>query len=181
MDDGPLPSVVEVKRRLDGSEQRFDCELIERTASLVIARYRFEGELGPIDSYGCFWVRRPYLCYHMVHREDGREWVSRFDVVRDMRLGPTEVSYTDLLLDLWVDADGARWEDEDEVEVATRAGILSTPDLERIERARDTLARRHRAVVREIRARLGLLGPDRGNDYFENSELKPAASGSLVM
>jgi len=158
MGDGPLARIVEVKRKLDGSEQRFDCELIARSSSLVIARYRFEAAAGPIDSYGCFWARRPYLCYHMVHREDGREWVSRFDVVRDVRLGATEVSYTDLLLDLWVDADGVRWDDEEEVEAATRAGVLPAPDLDRIERARDILARRHRAIASEIRSRLARLG-----------------------
>lgn len=158
MGDGVLGRIVEVKRKLDGSEQRFDCELIERTSSLVIARYPFEAAVGPVDSYGCFWARRPYLCYHMVHREDGREWVSRFDIVRDMQLGTSEVRYTDLLLDLWVDADGARWEDDDEVEAARDAGVLAAPELERIERARNLLTRRHRAVVGEIRARLGALG-----------------------
>lgn len=150
--------VVEVKRKLDGSEQRFDCELIERTSSLVIARYRFEAEAGPIDSYGCFWARRPYVCYYMVHRKDGLEWVSRFDVVRDVRLGATEVSYTDLLLDLWVDAGGARWEDDDEVCEARASGLLAAGDIERIERARAVLGRRHRAAVHEIRGRLAGLG-----------------------
>jgi len=158
MGDGGLGRIVEVKRKLDGSEQRFECELIERTASLVIARYGFEAEVGPIDSYGCFWARRPYVCYHMVHREDGREWVSRFDVVRDVRLGAEEVSYTDLLLDLWVDAGGARWEDDDEVEAATSAGLLARGDLEQIEHARGVLTRRHRAVVRAIRSRLVRVG-----------------------
>lgn len=162
MVDGVGGRIVEVKRKLDGSEQRFDCELIERTPSLVIARYRFQADAGPIDSYGCFWARRPYLCYHMVHREDGREWVSRFDVLRGMRLGTDEVSYTDLLLDLWVDADGPRWEDEDEVEAAILAGTLEPHNLERIERVRRFLTRRHRAVVREIRGRLGRLAAIEG-------------------
>lgn len=157
MGDGARGRIVEVKRKLDGSEQRFDCELIERSSSLVVARYRFEAEVGPVDSYGCFWARRPYLCYHMVRREDGREWVSRFDVVRDVRLGAQEVSYTDLLLDLWVDANGARWEDDDEVEAARAAGVLGDRDLERIEHTRALLTRRHRAVVREIRTRLERL------------------------
>ncbi|MGE0228417.1 MAG: hypothetical protein AB7I38_09110 [Dehalococcoidia bacterium] len=179
MGEGTLP-IVEVKRKLDGSEQRFDCELIEHTPRLVIARYRLEATAGPIDSYGVFWARRPYLCYHMVHRADGREWVSRFDVVRDVRLGACEVSYTDLLLDLWVDADGPRWEDDDEVEAAAVAGLLTRTDRERIARTRAALDGRHRTVVREVRARLARLGALPGGGYFENSELKPAASGSCT-
>ncbi|MGE3411601.1 MAG: hypothetical protein AB7L91_05200 [Dehalococcoidia bacterium] len=158
MGDGAPRPIVEVKRRLDGSEQRFGCELVEQTSSFVIARYHLEATAGPIDSYGVFWARRPYVCYHMVHRADGREWVSRFDVVRDVRLGAREVSYTDLLLDLWVDADGPRWEDDDEVQAAAVAGLLTRTDQERIARTRSLLDRRHRTIVRELRARLARLG-----------------------
>lgn len=152
------PRIIEVKRHLDGREQRFECELVHRTPSLVVALYRFEADAGPIDSYGCFWARRPYLCYHMVHRDTGREWRTRFDVARDMRLDAGEVSYTDLLLDLWSDSAGPVWEDDDELAGAARAGRLDAGDLERIERARAVLTRRHRAVVREVRAMLRGLG-----------------------
>jgi hypothetical protein len=129
---------------------------VRRTPTLVVALYQFDSPVGRIDSYGCFWSRRPYLCYHMVHREDGREWVTRFDVIRDMHFGAGEVRYTDLLLDLWVDADGARWEDEDEVAAAASSGLLTASDLARIDRARAGLSRRHRAVVREVRRMMGL-------------------------
>lgn len=148
--------ITEVKRKLDGSEQRFDCELVWRTPALVVALYRFDSDIGPIDSYGCFWARRPYLCYHMVHRAGGSEWATRFDVIRDMRLAPHEVRYTDLLLDLWSDRDGLRWEDEDEVEAAHIAGSLDKADLATIARARGVLTRRHRTAVREVRGLLRL-------------------------
>jgi predicted RNA-binding protein associated with RNAse of E/G family len=92
----------------------------------------------------------------MVHRDTGQEWRSRFDVVRDMHLATDKVRYTDLLLDLWSDASGAEWEDEDEVAAAARTGLLTALDLERIDRSRDLLARRHRAVVSEVRQLLGL-------------------------
>src|SRR6476646_7794274 len=62
-----VTTITEVKRRLDGTVARFDCELIARTRALVIAVYRFDDpQRGPIDSYGLFWARLPYLCYHMV-------------------------------------------------------------------------------------------------------------------
>jgi hypothetical protein len=125
---------------------------------MVIALYRFDAEVGPLDSYGCFWVRRPYLAYHMVHRATGEEWRTRFDVVRDMHLGTSEVRYTDLLLDLWSDVTGAQWEDEDEVVEAARSGRLSATELARIDRARARLTRRHRTVVGEVRGLLRALG-----------------------
>lgn len=92
----------------------------------------------------------------MVHREDGSEWATRFDVIRDMRLAPRKVGYTDLLLDLWSDRDGMRWEDEDEVESARLTGRLEAADLATIARARGVLTRHHRTVVREVRGLLGL-------------------------
>lgn len=164
--------IIEVKRHLDGRVQRFACELVHRTPWLVVVRYRVEHppwgppEAAPLDSYGCFWRRRPYNCYHMVRPADGVEVVSRFDVVRDVRLGgvgalPGEVSYTDLLLDLRVEPGPplrARWEDEHEVAAATAVGTLSGDDLARIARARRVLERGHRRVIGELRDLLRELG-----------------------
>ena len=145
-----LGRISEVKRKLDGTVQRFDCELITRTPSLVVALYRFEDRRGPVDSYGLFWARRPYLCYYLVPQDRGLQPRARFDVIRDMSLGAVEVSYTDLILDLWV-VDGAlRWEDEAELNAATRSGLVSTADRADIDRARDILTRGHRRIVREV-------------------------------
>ena len=163
-------TVVELKRTLDGREQRFETEFVHRSASALVVRYRLERGAASLDSYGFFWVRRPYNCYHMVKPpgsgDAGHEVVSRFDVVRDLEITPHEVRYLDLLLDLWVE-EGAteggasrvvRWEDEDEVADALREGLLSPADGAYIERARRTLERRHRRVVGEIRTLLRELG-----------------------
>ncbi len=161
--------IVEVKRRLDGSEERFDCELVHRTPWLVAVlfqmrppRYRSE-----VDSYGLFWRRRPYNCYYAVRPGDAEAVFTRFDVVRgvdvsEVREGSgaaAEVRYTDLLLDLWVGPDGARWEDEDEVAAAVRGGLLSDADRARIERARAVLdGGGHLRVAAEVRRLLRSLG-----------------------
>jgi predicted RNA-binding protein associated with RNAse of E/G family len=74
----------------------------------------------------------------------------RFDVVEDVRLDEGEVSYTDLLLDLWVDPRGSlRVEDEDEVAEYARRGLLSAAQRARIERTRGLLLRRHAVIARE--------------------------------
>ena len=164
--DGAAASVVEVKRTLDGREQRFETELVQRTPSLLLVLYRIERGAASLDSYGCFWPRRPYSCYHMVRPpgapDAGREVVSRFDVVRDVAISSGEVRYLDLLLDLWVrDGKGrriARWEDEDELAAALRDGLLDAAGGAYVARARRTLQRRHRRVVGEIRGRLRALG-----------------------
>ena len=155
--------IIEVKRGLDGGERRFDCELVHRTASRVVVCFRVEeppwGGEGPLDSYGCFWRSRDYVCYHMVHPSDGRAEVTRFDVVRDVDLSADdEVRYTDLLLDLWVQGGAARWEDDDEVAAALAAGRLDARDAARIDAVRALLERRHRLVTAEVRRLLRALG-----------------------
>ncbi len=155
----PIVPIVEVKRRLDGSEARFACELVARPPAALVACYRFRDAGGPVDSYGWFWPRRPYLCYYMVRPRTGRLVAVRFDVVRDVALGvPGEVRYTDLLLDLWVRDGVATWEDDDELAAAAAAGLLTPHDRARIERARRTLARGHARIAAALRRALVALG-----------------------
>ena len=159
--------IVEVKRHLDGSEQRFDCEFVHRTRWLVVVLYRVERPgpdqpLSMLDSYGLFWRRRPYNCYYMVRPGGDEAVVTRFDVVRDIEFETSgeaqEVRYVDLLLDLRVEAGAARWEDEDEVAEAVAVGLLSPSDRARIARARAVLERGHARVAGEVRRLLRSLG-----------------------
>ncbi len=153
------PRIIEVKRRLDGSEQRFDCELVQHTPSLVVVCFEMRRPGGRLDSYGFFWPRRPYNCYHIVRPESGEAVLSRFDVLRDVDLRtPGEVGYTDLLLDLRVGRDGPRWEDEDELVAAVADGRVTAPELARIERARRVLERGHGRIIAEVRRTLRALG-----------------------
>ena len=149
--------ITEVKRHLDGSVERFDCELVLRRPHLIVVL--FEHRRGRSTSgfhiprgsctHGFFWRRRPYCVYRMAG-PDGRPIADRFDVVEDVRLGEHEVSYLDLLLDVWVAPDGAvRVEDEDEVAEYARRGLLSRAQRDRIRRTRTLLLRRHRAIASE--------------------------------
>ena len=72
----------------------------------------------------------------------------RFDVVEDVHLGEREVSYRDLLLDIWIDASGVvQVEDESDVADARREGTLSNVQLDRINGTRDLILRRHRVIA----------------------------------
>ena len=159
--------ITEVKRKLGGGEERFATELVHRSPSRLLVLYRIERGDDSLDSYGCFWPRRPYGCYHIVRPpgtpDAGREVLSRFDVLTDLEVVGDEVRYLDLLLDLLVRVSPAgrlsvRWEDEDEVEAALASGLLDAAGAAYIERARRTLERRHRRAVGEIRALLRRLG-----------------------
>ena len=162
--------IAEVKRRLDGSEERFGCELVRATPSEAVILYRLRspawGLPAPLLSYGFFWRRRPYICYRFIRPGDGAEVASRFDVVGRVELvppsavgGPAEVRYEDLLLDLWVwpgagpgGSDDLLWEDEEELQAATSAGRIGPGNAGRVRRARGILLRnqgRLRAAMAE--------------------------------
>lgn len=161
----PPATIIEVKRRLDGSEQRFECDFVTRTRDLVVVCFRYEARAGffasyagPVASYGLFWRRRPYNCYVMVRPSDGVLLAARFDVVRDVQFDATEVRYTDLLLDLWVESGVPQWQDEDEVAEAEATGRLVPADSARITRAREVLARGHTRIIAEARGALREVG-----------------------
>ncbi len=149
--------ITEVKRHIGGREDRFELGLVLQRPHLVIGSYEhprsrrsggFTFEHGAL-SYGFFWRRRPYVMYRMLDAS-GNLIAHRFDVVENVRLAEQTVSYTDLLLDLWVDSDGnAHLEDENEVADAERNGLLSRAQLDRIERTKDLLLRRHKAIAGE--------------------------------
>ena len=147
--------ITEVKRHLNGREVRFDLQLVLRRPHLIVASFvhpkalqrdGFTFERGAV-SYGFFWRRRPYVMYHMLDPQ-GRLVANRFDIVEDVQLGEREVSYRDLLLDIWIDASGlVRVADEKEVAEARREGALSNTQFERIDRTRDLILRRHRVIT----------------------------------
>ncbi len=147
--------ITEVKRHIDGRVERHDLRLVLRRPHLVVALYTFtrglrtDGFTFPRGSYtyGFFWKRRPYVMYRMLDPQ-GQLVANRFDVVEDVHLGEREVSYRDLLLDIWIDASGVvQIADEDDVADARRVGALSNAQLSRIERTRDLLLRRHRIIA----------------------------------
>ena len=155
--------VTEVKRHLDGRVERFACRLVLRRPHLAVLLFehkqerRTSGFVLPAGSrtFGFFWRRRPYLLYRFIG-PDGRLIAHRFDVVEDVRLGEGGVSYTDLLLDVWVDASGtSRVEDPEEVAAFARRGLLSPAQRKRIGRTRELLLRRHHAIAREAARLLG--------------------------
>lgn len=132
--------VVEVKRKLDGTEVRFDCEaaLVEPGRRAVLVYVLRQGwdvpgvELRPgMVTYAHYWIDRPYNVYHWL---DGDRTVGHYfnigevaDIARD------RVVWTDYAVDVLATPDGgARVLDEGElprdVERRTRALVEATRD-----------------------------------------------------
>jgi predicted RNA-binding protein associated with RNAse of E/G family len=158
--------ILENKRHLDGTEHRFECELLALQPNLAIVLFRhwrgrsagrFRFPRGS-RTYGFFWRRRSYSLYRML-APNGRLIAHRFDVLEDVRLSESEISYLDLFLDIWVAPDGTvAIEDEDEVTDHARRCLVSGAQLRRIARTRDYIVENHRRITREAERLLEDLG-----------------------
>jgi hypothetical protein len=147
---------TEVKRRLDGSEERFACELVHRTKSFVVVSFPLPAAVGDLPkgstTLGWFWTRRPYDLYRFVGN-DGGVLRHRFDVVDEVRIADDRVEYLDLIVDVLVSPTGEiTIEDEDELQRAAKRGRVDERRVEAIERALTTIARDWRRIVREALA-----------------------------
>jgi len=157
------PRIVEVKRRLDGSESRFDCEqLLLEPGERAIVLYVLDRPWpvagvalrGGIRTYAHFWRGRPFNVYHWV---DGDRTVGHyFNIGTVDELAPGRVVWTDYAVDVLATPDGVtRVLDEEELgpetpdairEIvdAARARILA--DLPELVREVETETRRLRAA-----------------------------------
>ena len=145
----------EVKRTIAREERVYECDSLAVTPRLAVVRYVFTRPLTAGGrtfepggwTEGFFWRSRHYNLYHIVSRE-GEPIADRFDVIDRVRINPRGVRYDDLLLDLWMYPDGTlRIEDEDEVQEALRAGLLSESRLAVIRRTEKLLLAQGRQIV----------------------------------
>src|SRR6188472_2007747 len=93
---------TEVKRRLDGSEERFECTAVRVTEDVAIVEFRIPVAVGDVPkgstTIGWFWRRRPYNLYRFVGK-DGTPLLHRFDVVDKVVIDENHIEYLDLIVD----------------------------------------------------------------------------------
>jgi len=158
-------AILEVKRFPDGRQEEYLCQALLVTPWRAVVRFvsqeprPWRGRLIPPGAvtYGFFWRRRPYNLYRMADPE-GRLIAHRFDVISDVLIQRGRISYLDLALDLLSLPDGRILvEDEEEVAAYAARGLLSGEQLALIDRARQLLLARHRAIIAAAEACLGRL------------------------
>ena len=156
--------IVEVKRHLDGREERFVCEVLalkEGEHAAVRWETRLERALedgplrippGPLVTLGYFWADRTYLVYKMMRPgPQGKLWGHRFDVCTDVTITAREIRYLDLIVDVWVDPRGNFYVlDEDELREARARGLLTPDRGEIVDRTLEELRARYREVLAEL-------------------------------
>jgi len=118
--------VIEIKRRLNGTEARFPCTLMGRTAEWAALRYVLPGPamVGGLalpagaETIAHYWTRRPYTAYHWLDR-DGRTLGIYLNAAADVEIGDGVVRWLDLALDVLITArDHVQVLDDDEARAA---------------------------------------------------------------
>ncbi len=118
--------VVEIKRRLDGTEARFPCTLMGRTAGWAALRYVLPkpvtvGTLhlpAGAETIGHYWNDRPYTAYHWLDR-DSRTLGIYLNAASEVEIGGGTVRWLDLALDVLIlDRDHVEVLDDDEARAA---------------------------------------------------------------
>jgi predicted RNA-binding protein associated with RNAse of E/G family len=130
-----LPSILEIKRTLDGREKRFDCRLLalapdhRHAAVLWIAPeamhvHGVDLPAGTV-SVGHFWTDRPYNVYHWLDRA-GQTLGYYFNICDETRITAGTIEWRDLIIDVLA-IPGVRLDvlDEHELPDALPPGILA--------------------------------------------------------
>ena len=120
-----------MKRRLDGTEARFDCDpLVVDTGRRAVIGYVLERAwevpgvmLRPgMVTYGHFWTDRDYNAYHWL--DGGRTVGVYFNIGPCETITAERVVWTDYVVDVLATPDGRlRVLDEDELDDATPADV----------------------------------------------------------
>lgn len=149
------PPIIEVKRRLDGSETRFTCDaaLVEPGQRAVLiyvidSPWEVPGvRLRPgMRTLAHFWMDRPYNVYHWL--DGGRTIGHYFNIGECSEISNERVVWNDYAVDILITPAGlTRVLDEDELLPETSAAVR---DL--VETTRKRILAELPALVREIEA-----------------------------
>jgi predicted RNA-binding protein associated with RNAse of E/G family len=152
-----LPSILEIKRTLDGREKRFDCRLLalapDRRHAAVLWIAPEPMHVHGIDlpagtvSVGHFWTDRPYNVYHWLDRA-GQTLGYYFNICDETRITAATIEWRDLVVDVLA-IPGVRLDvlDEHELPEALPPGILA-----HITAGKDAILGVPAAVMTEIEA-----------------------------
>jgi predicted RNA-binding protein associated with RNAse of E/G family len=162
MELAELPTILEIKRTLDGLRKEFRCQLLERGSDRAVVlfvssqRYEVGGLVLPPGTVtlGHFWEARAYNVYHWL-APSGATLAHYFNLAADTEIGEVTIGWLDLALDVLVPAGApARVLDEDELppglDAATRA---------RIEAARREVLEQHAPVIADLESQATALWP----------------------
>jgi hypothetical protein len=153
--------ITETKIHLDGRREPFACDALILRPDLAIVNFIWNREkplqdgpiylpAGEIHTRAHFWRDRNFLMYKIT-LADGTLLGHRFDVCEKVQISK-EITWVDLLLDLWVEPNGQIYVlDEDEVRDFQSRGLLAKNHLQIIEDTKEHLLKNYSQIIDELK------------------------------
>ncbi len=147
---------LEIKHRLDGSVERYECLPVKVSAQEAVVMYQLTRKVRVDDlilpagslSFGYFWSNRNYNIYHWVTKT-GETLGTYFNVCDETHIGKESVSWRDLIIDILVTPDGHyRVLDADELPLNLDEELASL-----IEKTVEHLSSRYRSVIAKVKSK----------------------------
>jgi hypothetical protein len=162
MEPASLPTILEIKRTLDGGRKEFRCQLVERQSDRAIVLfisskpYLVGGLPLPAGTVtlGHFWRDRPFNVYHWLDPV-GATLAHYFNLAAETAIDEDRISWSDLAIDVLV-RPGAPPVVLDEEELP-----LDLPPETRahIEAGRGQVLEQHGAIIASLEERATALWP----------------------
>jgi protein associated with RNAse G/E len=150
--------ILEIKRHLNKPDETYPCDLIERGNNYVLLRYVSDrpGWVGEVTfevgsiTYAYYKTGEGYVLWKMFG-PDGSLKGHLFHICRDLKVAEERVEYLDLLLDVWIGADGKPIIlDRDEVRNCANQGLIGETELSRIDRYEKEIIQNWRQIISRI-------------------------------
>jgi len=162
-----IRKITEIKRHINKPEERYECDLIRFDSDRMVLRYVSDRtfastRLGVTFPPGCitlalYWEGRPYVFWG-IYAPSGEFLGYLVHICKDVGFSDGNVSYLDMLLDLWFYPDGRHVVlDEDEVSECLQSGLLTEQDAAFIKEAKQVALADFEANTRELASFAGAL------------------------
>jgi uncharacterized protein len=149
--------IEEIKVHKNKGTQRFRCSLLRREPGCLVLSYhasqpgRIRDIVIPAGSttIAHYWTGRGYVLWRM-YGPDSSLIGSLFHICRDVCITETSVQYLDLIVDIWIPANGEpQVLDEDELEECTRQNLVSTEERQYIEEQKRLVLAAHGVIINQ--------------------------------
>jgi predicted RNA-binding protein associated with RNAse of E/G family len=153
-----METVEEVKVHKNKETQRFHCQVLHREKSYIILQYKSatEGKIDDIiidkgsSTIAHYWKERGFVLWRIF---DAKEMLigTLFHICSNMDISNNRVTYFDLIVDVWIAADGTiRVLDEDELEECKRARLLTRDEVDWIDKQKRIILKNYKQIISEV-------------------------------
>ena len=150
--------ILEIKRHLNKPDESYLCDLLKRNSDWIIVKYVSDrpGRVGSVifdagsKTYAYYKIGVGYVIWKMLDPDDILKGYL-FHICQDLHVEKDKVKYLDLLLDVWIDADGQiTILDRDEVEECKAKGVIGKKELTWIARQEQEIVKNWEQIITDF-------------------------------